>query len=644
MRSTLKMLVLVALPIFGTSLLAVEPDARAKQRIAALEKLLPEYLQAADECEKALLPFADAKSEQVIAAVDGARLRIAAVRSVREIIARDPNFLIFHIGEPALPRWKEGWEHFLACAKSDTDPFRGATSGVRSCRSRIDGQLLFYVYRLPRNYDPKKRYPMEVALHSGAGLIWRADWIDGKPGNDPAKAEATERIWISPCGRGNNSYAGMGEVAVMDAIRDAQKYFAVDANRVTIGGASMGGTGGFRLGTLHPDVFAAIHSLTGGPHYGVPKGNGRFDAMLLVDNLCNTSMCIWDAPKEGHYATNHQFADWLRERAKQHPGTYPHLELTDPNGGHGVIDRKLIAEGRDWLRGQQRNPYPKRVVYKTWCLRYDGAYWAKLDTMEDANAPARIEAELLDGGKLRVVVENADRFSLDLVKELVGDARELAVTVNGGAAVQAPTGQRVHFARSGDRWGVSPERYPAGLVKKHGLSGPVQDVFMEQPVLMVYGTAAKQTVPEQQGMIDAAVMHLFGPGDGGSTLHTPFERKADHAVSAADLAERNLVLFGTPRQNLLLRKLADRLPVKFLEDGVEFDAKTYRGADVGLVVVYPNPLNPERYVLLLPEQYVGGPPLALPDFLVVKQVKNGAKVGQQVLTQGTFDARWRPRP
>src|SRR5207244_390153 len=130
------------------------------------------------------------------------------------------------------------------------------------------------------------------------------------------------RIWISPCGRGNNCYAGMGEVAVLDAIRDAKAAFSVDPDRVTIGGASMGGTGGFRLAALHPDLFSVAHSLTGGPFYGVPRNDGRFDATLLVDNFASTGLCIWDAPKEGHYTTNHAFADGLRQRAKRHPGYY----------------------------------------------------------------------------------------------------------------------------------------------------------------------------------------------------------------------------------------------------------------------------------------------------------------------------------
>ncbi|MBY0526908.1 MAG: hypothetical protein K2R98_26175 [Gemmataceae bacterium] len=632
-RPTLPLVALAGL-IVHPSAPGADVDPRAKKAIEALEKVLPDVEKAADECAKAISAFEGSGDVNVRAATDAARLRIDCARSVRAIIAKEPNYLIYHVNPARVIGWKESFEYFLGCARSKTDPYRGMTSGVRALRSPVDGQLLFYVFRLPKDYDPAKRYPLEVALHSGAGLTWKADWVDGKPSSDSARAEKEQRIWISPCGRGNNSYAGMGEVAVMDAIRDAQHHYAVDANRIFIGGASMGGSGGFRLAALHPDVFAAAHSLTGGADYGVPAGDGRFDAYLLSDNFCNTGMCIWDAPKEGHYVKNHAFADALRARATKYAGSYPNIELTDPNGSHGIIDRKLQAEGGEWLRKQVRNPWPKRVVYKTYSLRYDGAYWAHIDTVEKSDAPARIEAAH-DAGKLRVAVENADRFHLNLDKELVGETRELEVSVNGGPSVRASTGRAVYFEKAAGKWAVAEKRYPPGLVKKHGLSGPVQDVFMGGPVLMVHGTREKRDVAAEKVVSDA-VLRWFGPEDGGATLHTSFDRKADGDVTAADIADKHLVLFGTPAQNELVRKVAPRLPVKFLADGVEVAGKAHRGKGVGLVMVYPNPLNPERYILLVPEDYAGDSPMTFPDYLVVKNV--GSR--QDVLDRGYFDARW----
>jgi pimeloyl-ACP methyl ester carboxylesterase len=627
--STITIVLLFGFP----AVIAAQPSARAKANIAVLEKALPAAEKATDAFDKDLQKFDGSREPNVIAAVEGARLRLDAIRSVRTIIDQQPDFFAWRLGEASLRQWVAGIEYFLDCARTRSDPFRGKTSGIRTLRSPIDGQVLFYVFKLPKDYDAAKRYPMDVSLHSGAALTWRAGWIDGAPSDDPRKAAADERIWISPCGRGNNSYAGMGEVAVMDAIADAVRHYAVDPDRVTIGGASMGGTGGFRLAALHPDQFAAAHSLTGGANYAVPVNDGRYDATLLVDNFANTPLCIWDAPKEGWFKQNRAFADGLRDRAQSRSGSYPVLELTDPVGGHGIIDGKLRAEGWEWLKKQRRNPSPQRVIYKTYSLRYDGAYWARIETVTDAARPARIEAEIEMGGKVRIAVENVERFRLDLTRVLLGTSESATVSINAAAPATCKVAA-VHFARAGDQWNAVTPLDPNVLVKRHGLSGPIQDAFLDGPVLWVHGVSGVKS-------IHAAVMSLFGPGDGGALLHTGFERKADRDVTPEDIAAKHLVLVGTPRANSILSKIAGQLPVKFLDDGIELAGKSYRGDGVGLTMVYPNPLNRRHYILLIPEDYAGGSPLGLPDFVVGRRIMEGKRTSYLTLARGSFDASWR---
>ncbi|HUU43132.1 MAG TPA: hypothetical protein VMX57_05095, partial [Planctomycetota bacterium] len=580
------------------STLALSADSRAvselaRKHIVEIEKLLPDAEAAADACEQALAPLLTSKDPVVVLAVENALLRIDCIRSIRKIIEKSPDFCAYGLHAGRVTELQESLDYYLDCAKKATDPFAGLTSGVRCFRSPVDGQLLFYVFRLPRDYDAKKTYPMDVALHAGSGLTWKVGWVTGKPSNDPRKANAEERITISPCGRGNNCYAVMGETAVYDAIDDAKKHYAVDADRVTIGGASMGGTGAFRLIAYRPDVFAAGSSLTGGAYYGVPKGDGRWDATMLTDNFANVGFVILDAPQEGHYKDNHAFAELLREHAKEYPGFYPNLELTDPVGGHGVIDRKLRAEGEAWVRKQLRRREPNVVVYKTYSLRYDGAYWVKIDMVEDPTKPARIEARFTPPNRVDVVTENVARFHGDPFRAQVYDVR-----VDAANALRLSPGRHRIFAKVDGKWTLVSDRYPQGLVKKHGLSGPVVDVFMEHPVLMVYGTLEKKDAAAQNAMIDAVIQNWLGDGDGAQTLHTAFERRADVDVTEDDIKGKNLVLFGSSAQNALVAKIAEGLPVKFVAGGVDVGGKTTKGE---LLMVYPNPLNPERYVLIVPE-------------------------------------------
>lgn len=160
----------------------------------------------------------------------------------------------------------------------------------------------------------------------------------------------------------------------------------------------------------------------------------------------------------------------------------------------------MQAEGWKWIRAQKRDPYPRRVLFQTHWLRYAKAYWAHIDTVEDCAAPARIEAEVQDGGGLRVQIHNAGRFHLDLTKPLVGDVKEVPVAINGAAPLQVAAGKSAYFGKIDGKWAVSSERYPPGLVKKHGLSGPVMDVFMREPVLMVHGTLTSPDPAKSQKM------------------------------------------------------------------------------------------------------------------------------------------------
>ena len=74
--------------------------------------------------------------------------------------------------------------------------------------------------------------------------------------------------------------------------------------------------------------------------------------------------------------------------------------------------------------------------------------------------------------------------------------------------------------------------------------------------------------------------------------------KADTAITEDDVANNNFVLFGDPGNNRLLARILDRLPFKWTKDSVTLAGKTYTASDHVPVMIYPNPLNPTRYIVL----------------------------------------------
>jgi hypothetical protein len=72
----------------------------------------------------------------------------------------------------------------------------------------------------------------------------------------------------------------------------------------------------------------------------------------------------------------------------------------------------------------------------------------------------------------------------------------------------------------------------------------------------------------------------------------------DTAVGDAEIAAHNLILWGDPRSNAILTRIADKLPVNWNDGGVHVGPKSFDAGHHVPVLIYPNPLNPKRYVVL----------------------------------------------
>jgi hypothetical protein len=76
--------------------------------------------------------------------------------------------------------------------------------------------------------------------------------------------------------------------------------------------------------------------------------------------------------------------------------------------------------------------------------------------------------------------------------------------------------------------------------------------------------------------------------------------KTDAEVSAQELKDSDLILFGSPEDNTVLARMAAQhsLPVTFQRGSFTFQGRTYGRADDGLALAFPNPWNPKRTVYL----------------------------------------------
>jgi hypothetical protein len=89
---------------------------------------------------------------------------------------------------------------------------------------------------------------------------------------------------------------------------------------------------------------------------------------------------------------------------------------------------------------------------------------------------------------------------------------------------------------------------------------------------------------------------LLANGDVSSGV--TLECKNDSEMTAEDIARHNLVLWGDPGSNQLLAKILPDLPIKWTRTDLTVGTKTVAASDYAPILIYPNPLNPERYIVL----------------------------------------------
>jgi poly(3-hydroxybutyrate) depolymerase len=492
------------------------------------------------------------------------------------------------------------------------DPYRGLTGElVKAYRSEWDGTLQPYALYVPPGYDAGRDHPwpLVMALHGAYSdhkhNLRRVFGLENRPGETDAEASRNElplpdvpALVVSPYGRGEfMGYDGLGEDDVLRVLADVRRAYDVDPDRITLTGLSMGGGGTWNIGLRHPDLFAAL-----APVCGVTDSRGRakvagaelYDEALLdvmsplavAENAGNLQVLVFHGAADPTVSVEDSRRMVERYRALGWLGK--NVEYTEyPGVGHfawipAYKDAALLRR----LAAMRRDPVPRHVVVATPTLRYDRAYWLRVDALAPAAAPraGRLEGDLGDG-KIAVRADGVDGFSLLLESTtLVG--QRIHVTIDGAPSFDGAAEPVLSFARAGARAGGRWARVPAPLrapVPDHAVSGLFgKSVPRERPHLYVYGTGGDPAVVAAARAL-AEAMADWGPG----TSLRP-RVKADTEVTDDEIARLDLVLVGAGSVNSLVRRLAPADP----GDAAAAGDRAYRQLAASRA-------NPDRQLLVL---------------------------------------------
>ncbi len=469
---------------------------------------------------------------------------------------------------------------------------------VRGYRSKIDGSIQPYGLVVPESLQRTRATPLLVWLLGRGEKRTELAFLSERE-TAPPQLTPRDTLMLVPYGRFCNATKFAGEADVFEALAAVLEHYKVDENRIAVGGFSMGGGSAWHLATHFPGLWCAASPGAGfaeTPIFTRALSPGReprtkweqtlwrqFESTGIAGNLFNVPTLAYAGELDGQ-----KQASDLMEAAMAEAGLK--LErFIGPQTAHKYHDatKAALTSRFEELITQGRDRVPREIRFSTYTLRYAESGWLRIDGMDQHWERADVKARLSGENAVSIETKNVRALTLEL------SPRAISIDGQTVPAVRS-SDNRVHLSKQNGTWRTAVIE-PAELLRKRpGLTGPVDDAFVE-PFLFVRPTG-KPLHPELGVWVESELTSA-------RTLWRDVFRgdapvKADREVTEADIANRNLILWGDPSSNAVLARLIARLPVTWDAKSLTFQGQTYDAKTHAPILVFPNPLNPRRYIVL----------------------------------------------
>lgn len=527
---------------------------------------------------------------------------------------------------------------------------------LRGYRSKLDGSVQPYALHVPESWPQQHRQAMIWLLGRGekrTELTFFSERESGKPQIMPK-----DTLIVMPYGRFCNATKFAGEVDVFEVLEAAKAQYQLDANRIAIAGFSMGGGSTWHIASHYPHLWAVSSPGAGFAETPIftkaldPKKEQRpaweqlmwrqFDATGIAANFSLHPTIGYAGELDGQ-----KEASDLMEKAFVENGLK--LErFIGPQTAHKYHDatKGEITKRIEEQLAKGLNTYPAEARFSTYTLRYSTNFWVQIHGMDRHWERADVQVRVVNHRDVHITTKNVSAF---WAHWLAGWAAMNSIVIDGQPLKFHSSGKEGTAAavmKKDGRWVYESMPAFTTLRKRPGLTGPVNDAFYE-PFLFVRptGKALNAEVGAWAESELTAARNLWRDVYRGDV-----RIKSDKELTDADIADNNLVLWGDPSSNALLKRILAQLPLTWDAKALSFRGQTYDPKTHAPILIFPNPLNPRRYVVLnsgidFRADGYGNNALQtskLPDWTIVDlRTPPGPRWPGKIVTAGFFDEYWK---
>ncbi len=480
---------------------------------------------------------------------------------------------------------------------------------VRGYVSDIDGSVQPYGLVIPPSWTPqsKAKWRLDTWFHGRNDTLSEVNFIDERM-RRAGEFTPRDTFVLHLYGRYCNANKFAGEIDLFEALADVKRNYTIDENRILVRGFSMGGAATWHIGAHHAGQWAAIAPGAGFAEiaeYQKLKPSDftdwerklwqLYDATGYALNFFNTPLLAYS----GEIDRQKQAADIMARHLSKEGMELAHVIGPKTEHRYHPDSKMEIEQKLDAIAERGRDAYPAEVRFTTFTLRYNRMKWLTVDGMQRHWDAARVIASVTNG-TVEVKTSNVSALTLEFgpghspaQQPVVKIDNEI---VSGGLAgvggMKTDRSWKASFVRNAA--GIWQAGSATGVRKQHGLQGPIDDGFLSRFVMV---KPSGEPISREVG-VRVEAERLRALREWRKQFRGEAREKEDTAITDADIASANLVLWGDPQSNKVLARIADRLPVKWTAEGIAFRGAQYDAKTHMPVLIFPNPLNPKKYVVV----------------------------------------------
>jgi hypothetical protein len=477
------------------------------------------------------------------------------------------------------------------------DPFKNHPgTHIRGYRSIIDNQIQHDLISIPSGYKDHNE-PLPLVIQIPVFSEKPRPFLEGYPLADISRIEVMSALaekhgyailWPSARILSKINIHPIGITAIFEAIENLKLDYKIDMDRIYLYGVCSGARAALLFGARFPSMFAAIgldrplfdisHTLPIAAKQWA-EANNMFN---FPENLFITPIYIIHGEKDTH-APFEQTVKFVKLCNKI--GISPKFDVLKGVPTHLFYNeslQKIFA----FFKNKERVKEPYKITFSTTQLKYNRSHWLSINQIVPLKK-STINAEIKSNNRINIETQNVYQFEIYLDNLNFDKTKPIKIETNGELRYNdIPKNNSIII-------NIKELKDESKVVKNNVIEGPIMDAFSGK-FIVVEGTNGSE---QELSVIHRRVVEFCNAWKNMYFVNCLL--KKDIEINNQDIQNSHLILFGNQKTNMIIDNIIEHIPLKIEKDRIIIGQNEYLGSKLSFHMIYPNPLNPQRYIVII---------------------------------------------